>query len=215
MVLPRVFSNDRERVIASFNIIDIIQGQGIVKYYLFQGETDSDIIRGASNDSVKRSKAVERLSGMGPGDASQISDYDVGQFNAGATIEGTAYAQGSFSVIETSGSGGSGDVSIKVQIIKVSGGGETLIGEAESQSISTPSSLVVGNFLIPLTIPKTTFKAGDKLRFRVSIIKTGGASGVEIAYGIDPLNRDGTRLVPSTTDVTTTTRIDTPFKIDL
>ena len=213
MGVPRTYRKSQERLLANYNWTDLIQGQGIVNYYLFRGTTDAAEFYGASSDNYKRSTSIEVLWTAGSGSATKGDNYDAGQFNQGMVLEGTAYAEGSFSVIKTSGSGTSGNISIIVKLIKVSATNTDLVSE-QSQSISTASGLTTGNFLVDLEIPKTTFKDGDVLRIEMTINKDGGAGGVwEMSYGTDPTNRDGTRLIPSTADVTTTTKISIPFKL--
>ena len=213
--VPVVFRDTRERVLANYDWTNIIQGQGIVTYYLFQGETDSGVFQGASSDSAKRSNRIELTHTTGSGSSTKNSNFDIGEFNQAMTLEGTAYISGSFFVLKTSGSGSSGDVSIILTLVKVSTGTTDIVA-VESQSISTSSSLVAEDMLMNLQIPKTTFKAGDVLRLEMTIKKDGGSGGVwRMGFGTDPLNRDGTDLKPDSTDRTTTTKVNIPFKVDI
>lgn len=212
MTLPVFFRDSREQVVASFSFTDIIQGNGIGTYYLFEAATDSGTTYGAAQD-LKRSKDEEYTATVGAGSSTASVDYDAGEFIKNMTIEGTAYAQGSFGATLTSGSGTLGDVSIRVVINKWDGASETQIATETSQAISSGTKT---DFLIPITVPKTTFKAGDTLRLTMEIVKVGGTGGVwAVYYGNDPLNRDGTYLTPSSDNTTTQTKITIPFKIDL
>jgi hypothetical protein len=73
------------------------------------------------------------------------------------------------------------------------------------------------SLIIPLT--ETNFKIGDILRVTVEGWgkEEAADSTLEIGIGQDPINRDATRLKPSTDDPvsTTVTKIWIPFKIDL
>jgi hypothetical protein len=215
--VPVVFRDQRERVLQNYNYIDLIQGQGVVSFYLFQLETAAAAdLYAATSISTTRSKEIEKHNTRGGGSNTSDFDFDVGQFNQNMTIEGTAYCSGSFGITLSSGSGTAGDFSIQFLIRKFDGTTETEIADETSSAISA-SGGGEANYNIPITIPKTTFKAGDLLRITVALIKDGGSGGTwDTYFGTDPLNRDGTRFEPGQDDgFTTVTKVQIPFKIDL
>jgi hypothetical protein len=91
--------------------------------------------------------------------------------------------------------------------------GENLGDSADTAEITTGTAVVVN--LIEISIPETNFAKGDTFGIAVTVTET--ANNGYLAWGHDPMNRDGDYISPSSDDPESTTRfiVRVPFKIDI
>jgi hypothetical protein len=150
-------------------------------------------------------------------------DFDLEAFKIPQIVEGVAHVN--FCYKADDASNGTGIYSYFVaKLRKVS-------NSVESEIASTTSATLQGNadahnyqraVSLNITIPETSFKAGDILRLTIegwwkdSEITTG----VTLKIACDPQDRDGNdatfNLTPSTrTDITTKLILSVPFKLDV
>ena len=202
--LPPIYRKSAEAV-ATFGYTDLVSGLGYNPFYLIQSKITSGGTIGRHLITTEDHSAVVEDNITTGTDV----DFDSSVFNLTRTIKGTAYLWGS---IESGGGGATSWVSF--QLFKVSGGAETPI-----TSELTTQRTVSDNFplftMIPMDCTQTTLNVGDFLRLTV---KGVAAAGKAAYIGTDPLDGDGTTMVPSTAvngPVTTITRINIPFRIDI
>ena len=218
MGVPRTYRKSQEKAIASYDYTDIASAEGVINFYPYQVyDGDNSQILNKLNNLIKRSRTIEILEVTG-GAGSQNITCDLSEFNLPRSIEGTAYANGTSAVFYVSGSTPTKTITITIKFQKWDGSTATDIADnkAEDWEPTADSSTQTFNWIIPITIPRTHFKKGETLRIIISTSWTVSGGGVwGYGVGLDPYNRDGTYITPSTDDVVTKTELSVPFKIDL
>ena len=194
MVLPRVFSNERERIIASFPSTDLRNGTGYEDYFLIESE-DS----GGKDYHLTPNRDFSNSTAITTTAPSTIDlDYDLTPFALPQTINGMV-------LISIPAESSSGDPDFTIELYKVDDAGETQIGSTITFNplISTTNKMLY--FRMPIV--NEHFRKGEILRLRVVMVQSGGGSH---RYGIDPAGRTDANL-----PITTTSKVSIPFKIDL
>jgi len=216
-LVPTTFPLLPGAAVASFTWTDIAEGTGVQK---FEGYVSEDI---SGEDfhlttQVIYSKVIEDLCQTGALSGTYASkyseDFDLTSFNLPRQIKGTALIQHGWAAVASGGSAGSPYIKMKYTIKN----GATTIVSGESDEISISTDVVLNWTVIPMTVPLTSFKKGETLRLTVEVYAKfvgEGAETAEVYIGMDPKNRDGTNLKPSTDDIITNLQVYIPFVINL
>ena len=219
MVIPDTFGIRGERVVASYDFIDFIEGTGVITYYSGSGLNDS-----ATEEFILKSNTFYSntifVEGAITNTAWAIAfekNYDLSPLNLPLTIKGTASVIISWAVF---GHGSTTmDGYLKSKLIKVSDAGETIIGTGKTGEINivTSAAWEETTSTMILNLTQTHFKIGDTIRLSIEgWARTGqGGQNGKIGWGQDPINRDSAPLTPSTDDTITKTNITIPFQINL
>jgi len=219
-VMPVNFPLPSESAVASYSYTDVAEGTGVTVFNLV-GATGDNIL---TTQTVYADK-IEEESAVTDTTSAYVKifdvDYDLSAFNMPKTIEGTGLLN--FSQYGK----GSGDETswwyFTIVVKKYDGSTETTIGTVNSSTLSATGVHTTTNLeLLPITLSQTHFAIGDILRVTVEgYIKdtdwiSGGRNTLKIGIGQDPMNRDGSYLIPSTnTGEITLNKIYIPFKLDL
>lgn len=223
-VLPINFPLPSESAVASYDYYDFADGTGMKLLY-FAATSDDEILTANSvySNTIETSYLKDPMN-----DTSYTKyidkDFDLSAFTTPKTIGGTAYFNGTFYF--DSGNTGAGQTMsayIQIMVRKWDGSSETEIANnTYTLSHGSGNSTEKKLFCMSVTIPNTNFKIGETLRISVLVYGklTAVDSGLEdltVAFGYDPMNRDGTYIIPSADDPVTTTQLKgwIPFKIDL
>jgi hypothetical protein len=203
--------------IASYDYTDLAEGTGIVKYYLFSSyNTALDYHLGQSQVYSNSIEFPEEATTNTSFEKTADVDFDLTTFNLPKDIKGTAYLN--IAVYER----GTNDVDNQSKIIAKlrhwDGTTETEIasGEGEPAASSTATDVKMNN--IPIVIAtKKHFKKGETLRLTIELwMKANSGDTSYGSFGIDPQNRDGTYITPSSdATVTTAAAIYIPFKLNV
>lgn len=196
--------------IASYNYTDLAQNTGVTLFYALNDNSITFL-----SQNAMYSQAIEITSSTYNSDTYVKvldADFDLTVFNAPAIVRGTARATLCFKNKAVVTTGANTLAYITLRIMK----GATQVGTGDSSTLGT-NALGIKTISIPLT--QTSFKVGDALRLTVEGWgkRTAGADTGKIILGIDPMNRDGVEINPSTDDPETTTQLKVwvPFHLDL
>lgn len=216
-VMPINFPLPAENAVASYSYTDLAEGTGVTMFYLLatngdnilsQNQIYSDVIELNSGSHALTNTFVKN----------QDVDYDLTAFNAPRTVKGTAYMNFTYHIYKSGSQIVTAYWTIKVR--KWDGVTETEIGNASTPEINssvTGEAYDLTALAIPLT--QTHFAIGDVLRVTVEGYDKEAAadSTNNLIIGQDPMNRDGTYIIPSTDDPVsiTQTKIWIPFKLNL
>ena len=222
-VLPQNFPLPNESAVASYSYTDLAEGTGIRLFYGCTNEDGDGIL----TQNQIYSHTIESTALQNPPTTSYVldldKDFDLTAFNMPQTIKGTAYINGTFYLhTDAVGAGQSGISYIQIKLRKWDGSTETEIANNTFTLTHTSSTTEKKLFCLDITIPETHFKIGEILRATVLIYTkvTAIDSGLEnfrTAFCYDPMNRDGTYIVPSTDDPVTISQFKLwiPFKLPL
>ena len=197
-------------VLASFDFTDIANGVGFESYYCFVSETNTGEALGLTPQIIR--SAINQIDlTLATSPNTIFKDFDLSQFNIPRTIKGTAIITGSLTW-DRSDANQRGFLT--VGLYKWDGSTETLL--ASDRTIEYGNLDQDDNYLLLLDVPETVFATGEILRLKFTATVTG-TTGTPSSFsiGTDPTDRDGGTLKPASEDVTTVTRVDTPFKLDL
>jgi hypothetical protein len=203
-MLPQVYQS-QSSAIASYNYSDLAENTGVKMFYLAVADDGVGII----TQNQVYSDYIEQAGAGSSATYEKIldNDYDLSAFNAPQMIRGTALFTYSYYGTPES------YVYTKILIRKWDGTTETEI--ANGTSVERHHSPHIE--LLKIAIPLTVFKVGEQLRITVELYLKTAAGPDQAGYGTDPMNRDGTYVVPST-DVPTSTstfKCWIPFNLDL
>lgn len=179
-------------VLSSFDWSDISNGTGYETYYLIESEdsTGKDYHLTTQTDYSNNVRLTVSAS-------TQDHDYDLSPFVIPRTINGTVLM--SFPV---DGNGGARPV-LTAELYKWDGSTETQLGSTVTFS---PNLTVAKMLYMEMPIVNELIAAGQTLRLRVSWSIAAASS---CSLGIDPANRAFSPL-----DITTTSKIHVPYKLD-
>ena len=220
MVIPDTFGVRGERTIASYNFINIVEGTGIITYYMGTGLDDNAANFYTMQSSLFYSQEIEITiaTGVLPTADYELKvekNYNMTVLNLPLTAKGIAMINISWAFKTTAAANGYGYLIVK--LIKVSEGSETIIGTGKTDTITASGTYGKKDTTLLLDLTKTHLKKGDN--FRLSI--EGWAKNMiaaqtgTFAWGQDPKNRDGTIFTPSTNDSITALQINIPLEINL
>lgn len=221
MGVPRTYRKSQERVIASYTFTNLIEGDGSVVFYAGNGLDDSATSITLLKSQTFASHDIEytTLTGVLTESFVKVAElnYDLSPSKTNQTIKGKAIIELTFAV--------KGHASTDVQgyiigkLIR-SRSGETIIGTGKSSTLDRDQATWdTKRTSLILDLTETKIKKDDVLRLSIEgwakRDDTGGSYQGYIGWGQDPLDRDGTVIVPSTTANSTQLKIQIPFKIDL
>lgn len=199
--------------IASYDWVDAQEGTGLVHYRGFSALQGTTAVYGLKNADLL-SDTIEKTATITPTHTAYSNiislDFQLSKFNIAQVLLGTAYFSFSYYVENTA----TGQVLSHKATITI---------KKNSSTVGTTSSSVatLGNgstakryvlMILPIT-SRTPFSSNDTLTVNVAIQGLMGAAitpggTVTATVGCDPLNRDGTDLVPSTDDPQQITKFD-------
>lgn len=209
--LPINFDIPAESAIASYNWNDVADGTGNVIFYLLQTNTGYLLHQQPLPSSGANYEKVYSYSGTGSVSLRGTNNYSLPAFTAPRTVKGKAYLELTTGMNGNAGAGRHGYIT--VNILKNS----TNIGTVNTKDWGATDDVYHEVYEISLT--ETSFAIGDILtvQFKVYMQTRDSDSGVTaFFYGQDPINRDATRIIPSTNpDQFTTSKVHIPFKIEL
>lgn len=196
---------------------DLASGLGYIDFYL--GVTYSE----GTNyyylvTQPLRSHFIEFLQHVGDSGGPSTSgsssvNFDTSVFNTPREIEGTVFV--SFSTYFHLGYAGN-SAYLTVGLYKYDiNGTETLLGSARTATEESSGS-EVANQTLSFDVSKTHLEIGTKLRLKVTMSAAGEDGHYDecyFLYGVDPLNRDGTQLTPSSDGTTTQFKVSIPFRV--
>ncbi|MCK5614908.1 hypothetical protein KAR91_74285 [Candidatus Pacearchaeota archaeon] len=218
MVLPPYFRNDRERVIASFDAVDLASGTGFVKYFLLAQE-DSAAETYHISDSVLFSDEVrvsQYHTGASEGSPVKTSDkdFDLSPFNLPRTIKGIATLNIPY-IFDGLASANTKEAYLLIKLRKWDGSSETEIASVQTETLSLGATEVTDVWSLNMEVPKTPFKKGDVLRVTVETYQQTPGAGADgtIYYGISPNDEEFTEA--TLTAKSSVSFINIPYEIDL
>ena len=191
-------------IIISYSFTEIADGTGIAHLKGASGKlTTADLFSGPELSAESSSTS-----------STQIIDhnFDLSPFNLPRTMKGTATVNFCYAF---SGTGTGKNITLKFKFRKVELDSNVVEIAEWTQTFSNTSNRVSVGFR-DITIPKTYFQKGETLRITFEGWMTVIDSGTfRITLGIDPQDRDGTYIVPSTDTPKSTTKLDfyIPFEI--
>jgi hypothetical protein len=199
-LLPNNFPLPAENVISTYQYNDIADGTGIVNFYFYKAsDKDGDVYK--LGTEVVPSEEIEVLL---QNDAPKTYTFYSGQFNTPRILKGNIIITWSQ---RATGNGANDTTSWKVY--HYDGSTSTQIGDTYSFTTNDNADKVA---IIPITT-EVNFKIGDSIK--VELLLSGGTAGRTTAWGIDPEDRDGTYVIPSTQQSHTASTIRIPFKIEV
>jgi hypothetical protein len=217
MVLSKPYQH-QPSAIASYNYTDLAEGTGIVKYYGFQSETSAGVDYHLGTNQVYAGGGATLSSGYTSNANKKEADvdFDLSAFNAPQTIRGTVTVTGCITANSSGGYNGFTYVIFKLR--KWDGTTETELASVQTPTAVSGSNTITEIINVQMAITKTHFKKGEILRLTAEIwgyVSAGGNGNY--ALGVDPQNRDGVHMSPSTDDPTSTTKLEVyiPYDIDL
>ena len=205
MALPKKYQH-QPTAIASYSYTDIAEGTGIIQ---FKGAinklTTADLYSGpeltATSSSTSSTLIIDH-------------DFNLSPFNLPKRIKGTATINWTYAF---SGTGTGKNITLHWKVRKVPLVGAEIEIANWTQTFSNTANRVTTLFE-DITIPGTLFKKGEVLRLTFLAYMTVIDSGTfRVTIGIDPQDRDGTYIVPSTDTPKSTTKLHfyVPFVLDL
>lgn len=213
----------QENALVNYDYTDIAEGTGIIRFYGYSTTTSAATTYRLGNNLIY-SSAVELVGSDVAGDSSWHSsfdvDFDLAPFNTPKDVLGTSY-------VSFCGRQAYGNPVLKmkydVNLYHYDGTTETLLATATTQTITSTTGDATQSrkiFAVPLSIttPKH-FKIGEILRLNIIgyMYRTADSAGEFATLGLDPMNRDGTYIIPSTDTPPTTTQLiaDIAFRMDV
>ncbi len=203
------------RAIATYNFTDVAEGTGIVEFNAFMDTDDSGnnyrlsekVFFSSNNDITDQTISIEEEVQLGnnqPLTKLYDKDFDLSPFNFPKDVRGTAFFQcGIFH--STSGPG------IAYLVVKLKKGDAVIASVQSHNFLGATNVQVVG---LHFTVPRTHYEIGDPLRMTVELwMTTPSANTNTLAIGHDPINRDGTRLLPTSADIITQMKLYVPFVV--
>jgi hypothetical protein len=188
----------REDAIASYPYDSLEEGFGLVTYYLYASE-DSASKEYRIGKDLDYSAEVGILKDDGGGPSTNTTTFYSGTFARPRTINGTV----KFNFCTQGQEHGGGDnYYFEIKFYHYDGTTSTQLGStwtsATDQMVSSPGQIMVFNGDINISSKK--FRAGDQMKIEVILQSnfTAGTPHSVLEYGIDPQNRDGVRIKPST-----------------
>jgi hypothetical protein len=180
---------------ATFSFSDIASGTGYETYYLIESEDSGGKDYHLTEQSDYSNSVKISQTGVGSKDL----DYDLTPFTIPRTVDGDVLVS-----IPVHGTGGTTGGTWTVELYDWDGSSETLLGTGV---VFNPTLSTAVMLYMVMPIDNKLIPVGHSLRCRVLMAMTAGTT---IQYGIDPANRTDATLT-----ITTTSKIQVPFKLDL
>ena len=195
----------------TYQYSDIADGYGYTTYYL-SSQKDS----GGTNyliDSIQNYSSDIALV-YNNQSADDTKTFDSSPFQSTRNLKGTVRFNWGAAALQ----GGAGQTYyFEIKLYHYDGSTATQLGSTfTSQTVNMTPSTVATPFNGYVTVSNNkTFAVGHQLRVTVRIVSTAG-SGNYLEYGIDPQNRDGDKLKPSSDeDAVSKFTMKVPFKIEV
>jgi len=198
MPFPTPFNSQSSEII-SYDYSDIAEGAGIQQFYGARDETGTFFL---SSNQVYSNLIESTVNG-----AVKSCVFETGEFNAPKTIFGTAMIT---FCSKTLGATGAIRTQASINLYRVSGGVDTLLGAASGALIAGSDVDTTHVFRLPITT-RTAIKKGDKIKLNAFFSSTD--AGCSMSIGHDPMNRNGTNITPSSDEVTTQLKTYVPFEL--
>lgn len=222
MTMPQFFSNEREKILANYNWIDIATGTGVIVYYGYNTINDTTYTYNLSEKIVFSHSTNSEIGSIPTQDLNMLNrgelDFDLSTFNMPQTIKGTAFLNLGFGVSNNDNAGSS--VYMIAKIKKWDGTTETTLATSQTQTITTASGATgQARASMQLSLTETHFKKGETLRLTIeswgkfNSLQTA-SSGATIHITHSPENQDG-GLFTVAGIKTTQLKLNIPFKINL
>ncbi len=209
MPVPIQYRKSSEAAIATYSYTDISEGTGVVKFYGYSTETSGANLYHLSTNPYYSEEVEVSVS------TNTTYNFNLSAFNLPKIIKGTAVINGTIDIKSAAG-GTDVDGWILFYIYKVSGSVVSTLGSASTPVYNAAAGAETKHILsVPITISKTNFKKGDILRLTAMIYVYNKVGTNTVSLGIDPQNRDGTYIKPSTDGLITKLEFNCPFVIDL
>lgn len=222
--VPSFFNRGGSGPVVSFDFIEAISGSGYVEHQAIE------LLEGVSSakkliTNTLRSQTIEAIYSITVGaDYSLYTDsinYDSNVLSSAIIINGYVYAVFSWAMARAGAVNARWEGTITPKLYKWDGTTETLLATGSTRTFDTgsvgtsPSETISMNF----EVGKVVLAPGEVIRLKIT--KTlqrinNGITTSETFYNIsgqDPLNRDGTYLIPSSSTNQTKTQFFIPFKI--
>ena len=212
MGVPRVYRTAAEKIIASFDSLDVVTGKGFKRFHCLVGSANR-----LTGDAVDATNYRTRVTPAGGVTKDIDLNFDI-EFDEPAIIEGEAVVNVSYEAI-AGGSAANTTIFLDIFIYHVdSGASETQLANNTTATITVNTGIgdIAKRIAELMTIARTRFKKGEKLRVNIEGW-TGSGSGTGAQRSMvyhDPTNRlatDSGDSDHSTHD--TTLFIDVPFVI--
>lgn len=218
MVIPRIFSNERERTLASYDYLDIASGAGFVKYYGFNTGDSVGTEYGLSAEKVYSDDVETDVTALTTSYVKKLDlDFDTTTFNLPQTVKGDVIINVTTGARHNSGNTLSTYVIAKVR--KWDGATETEIANTQSETWAVVSNNVQksNTFTFKVTVAKTLFKKGETLRITFEVwAKASGVSASAITTIAHSPFDNVDDIDPSSQDsVTTQLLAFVPFEVDV
>lgn len=194
MPLPQTYGTISEGAIASYDYFDIAEGTGMKMFYALSTDGSDGKVY-LLNANPLFTKYIETDSSV----VGNTLTFSLGEFNTPKILNGTALVTGSL----LNGATGTGTLKFELQR------NTTEIGSTNMTLVNNTSY----TFAIEIDLDKEKFEKGDSLKFVLTFTPDGTN---KLHLGIDPQNRDGVQITPSTDkSETTQLKVYIPFNIDI
>jgi hypothetical protein len=214
--VPIVFRDQKQRILASYDYIDIADGTGVIKFYAEIAEDTNGKIYALSR-TIQRTTVVEESGTMSGSTITKgfDKDFDLTAFNKPQVVDGKVTAGFSWEQYEAGGAiSAEGYVRLVIKHV-TAGGTETDLVTLQTPTASGGSDDIKVVDFISGTIPRTNFKIGDILRITYEgwWRQTGGTpqSSIENRFHFDPNNAANGLMDEGETQFF----INIPFKIEI
>lgn len=208
--LPINFAIPAESAISSYNWTDFLTSRGYVSFYPFSAYDNTGTLVYSLTTETPLSKEIETTT---TGDQITLTrTFNSEELKAPLVIEGTALISFSWRKTTTHVND-SFDFSVYIQ--HYDGTTATTLGSIVQKA--SPKVTEVVSECLMLALTKKDFSIGDQLRVVIILRQSvnTGTGGKLLVLGHDPVDRDGTYIIPSTSVHHTQSKISIPFKIDL
>jgi len=182
MAIPLKYRKSGETSVISYNYTDISTGTGVVKFYGFSSkELTTDSLRlstEALNTNLLTETATQTSSDF---TLSGTYNFDLTVFQLPQRIKGTALCVIPWAISAVATGTASGY--IIVSLVRVSGGVETVIGTATTETLAGSDSAIEYQLTtIAVALTQTHLKKGDTLRLKLESMLKKTAATTAIMY---------------------------------
>lgn len=199
----QLLKNTRQTLV-SVPYSELSAGFGLQTYYLLTYEDSS-----GSNYTITESLDYSSDIVISEADSTHSYTFDSGEFAMPRLLSGEARFNFSF----WHNCAGSTKYVITIGVYHYDGSTATQIDSDWTSKDFDTNNTGVNTINALLSLSKTRFIPGDQLRVIVTFTQSGGTSG-GYEFGIDPQNRDGTNITPSSdADAFTQFIVNVPFKV--
>ena len=192
-----------ERPIASFPYEDVKDGLGLQTLYGYAARKTDGSYDYFLSPSIVYSSDTD-LDSLTINSNTTLTFYS-GTFNRPRTMNGTLAVN-----FCTGINAGGGSTTNTVKLYHYDGSTSTQLGSTWTGHTYSGSTIKIDT--ATFAVSSQRFKKGDSIKIEVALVHT---TAIQRWIGVDPMNRDGIFIVPSTTPgATTQFMVYAPFKID-